>query len=106
MDRGHNPPRCQRSGCILHRRYKMEEQANDPSGSTFLDIPTKTGFWTAFIVIVVFMGLAGILYGYAGNTFNQYVAKVGDCFIQGAIISIMFAILKAMIDKVGPFRGT
>jgi hypothetical protein len=77
-----------------------------PTGSTFSDIPTKTSFWTALAVIVVFMGLAGLLYGYAGNTFNQYVAKVGDCFIQGAIISIMFAILKAMIDKVGPFRGS
>jgi hypothetical protein len=74
--------------------------------STFLDIPTKKGLWTAFIVIVVFMVLAGILYGCAGNSISQYVAKVGDCFIQGAIISIMFAILKAMIDKVGPFRGT
>ena len=73
---------------------------------TFLDIPTKTGLWTALIVIIVFMVLAAGLYGYAGNTVNQYVAKVGDCFIQGAIISIMFAILKAMIDKVGPFRGT
>ena len=59
-----------------------------PTG-TFLDIPTKTGFWTALAVIVVFMGLAWLAYGYAGNTFNQYVAKVGDCFIQGAIISIM-----------------
>ena len=30
---------------------------------------------------------------------NDYVAKVGDCFIQGAIISILFAILKAVIDN-------
>ena len=78
-----------------------------PTGSTFLDIPTKTGFWTALAVIVVFMGLAGFCTGLRWQcTFNQYVAKVGDCFIQGAIISIMFAILKAMIDKVGPFRGS
>jgi hypothetical protein len=75
------------------------------TGSTFLDIPTKTGFWTALIVIVVFMILAGLLYGYADKHLTDYAAKVGDCFIQGAIISIMFAILKAMIDKIGPFRG-
>ena len=76
-----------------------------PTGSTFLDIPTKTGFWTALAVIVVFMGLAGILYHLGEKHLTDYAAKVGDCFIQGAIISIMFAILKAMIDKVGPFRG-
>ena len=27
------------------------------------------------------------------------LAKIGDCFIQGAIISILFVILKAMIDE-------
>jgi len=36
-----------------------------PTGSTFLDIPTKKGFWTAFVVIVVFMALAGLLYDFA-----------------------------------------
>ena len=76
-----------------------------PTGSTFLDIPTKKGFWTAFIVMFVFMVLAGLLYGFADKKVSDYLAKVGDCFIQGAIISIMFAILKATIDKVGPFRG-
>ena len=76
-----------------------------PTGSTFLDIPTKKGLWTAFIVIVVFMLLAGGLYCYGDKSLKDYAAKIGDCFIQGAIISIMFAILKAMIDKVGPFRG-
>ena len=47
------------------------------SGRSFLDIPTTKVLWTAFFAIVVF----------------------GDCFIQGALISILFAILKAMIDK-------
>ena len=75
-----------------------------PTGSTFLDIPTKKGFWTAFVVIVVFMVLGGLLYCFADKSLKEYAAKVGDCFIQGAIISIMFALLKAMIDKVGPFR--
>ena len=45
------------------------------------------------------MALAGILYFLADKGPKEYVAKVGDCFIQGAIISILFAILKAMIDK-------
>jgi hypothetical protein len=90
----------------LYPSSALQDGRSKQMTPTFLDIPTKTGFWTALAVIVVFMGLAGLLYGYAGNTFNQYVAKVGDCFIQGAIISIMFAILKAMIDKVGPFRGS
>ena len=76
------------------------------TGSTFLGIPTKKGLWTAFIVMVVFMALAGLLYDYGNKHLTDYAVKVGDCFIQGAIISIMFAILKAMIDKVGPFRGT
>jgi preprotein translocase subunit SecY len=84
----------------------MEGQKMTPTGGTFLDIPTKKGFWTAFIVVVVFMGLAGLLYGFADKSLKDYAAKIGDCFIQGAIISIMFAILKAMIDKVGPFRGS
>ena len=53
---------------------------------------------TAFAVIVVFMALGGVLYCLANKGLSDYVAKVGDCFIQGAIISIMFAILKAKID--------
>jgi hypothetical protein len=69
------------------------------NGRNFLDIPTAKGLKTAFVVIVVFMALAGGLYGFAGKTVNDYVAKVGDAFIQGAIVSILFAILKAMIDK-------
>ena len=42
-----------------------------PTGSTFLDIPTKKGFWTAFVVIVVFMVLAGLLYGFAGKSLQR-----------------------------------
>jgi hypothetical protein len=70
-----------------------------PNGRNFLDIPTAKGLRTAFVAIVVFMALGGVLYYSANKGVNDYVAKVGDCFIQGAIISILFAILKAMIDK-------
>jgi hypothetical protein len=69
------------------------------SGRSFLDIPTSKVLWTAFFAIVVFMGLGGLLYHVADKGLNDYIAKVGDCFIQGALISILFAILKAMIDK-------
>jgi uncharacterized transporter YbjL len=74
------------------------------NGKTFLDIPTKKGLKTAFFVIVVFMALGGFLYGFADKGLKEYAAKIGDCFIQGAIISILFAILKAMIDKASLWR--
>ena len=67
-------------------------------GSAFLDIPAKKGLRMAFVVIVVFMALGGLLYCFADKNLKDYAAKVGDCFIQGAIISILFAILKAKID--------
>ena len=75
------------------------------NGKTFLDIPTQKGLKTAFVVIVIFMALAGGLYCFAGKGPKDYAAKVGDTFIQGAIVSILFAILKAMIDKVWPFSA-
>ena len=74
------------------------------NGRNFLDIPTTKGLKTAFVVIVVFMVLAGVLYGFAGKGPKDYAAKVGDTFIQGAIVSILFAILKAMIDKAPLWR--
>jgi len=67
--------------------------------ANFLDITPAKGLWTAVVVIVVFMALAGLLYCLADKHLSDYLAKVGDCFIQGAIVSILFAILKAMIDK-------
>jgi len=75
--------------------------AYTPNGNskTFLDIPTPKGLKTAFVVIVVFMVLAGGLCCLAGKKPNDDVAKVADTLIQGAIISILFAFLKAMIDK-------
>ena len=69
------------------------------NGGKFLDIPTAKGLWIAFFVIVGFMALGGGMYGLADKSLNEYFAKVGDCFIQGAIISILFAILKAVIDN-------
>jgi hypothetical protein len=65
----------------------------------FLNLPTAKVLWTAFAAILVFMALGGLLYHLASKGLNDYLAKVGDCFIQGALISILFAMLKAMIDK-------
>ncbi len=86
--------------------------ASTPHGKAFLDIPTPRGLKTAFVVIIIFMVLAGGLYCLAGKPPKDYVAKVADTLIQGAIISILFAFLKAMIDKspwwrvVWPWGGT
>jgi hypothetical protein len=83
-----------------------------PNGKPFLNIPTPKGLKTAFVVIIVFMVLAGGLYCSVGKPPKDYVVKVADTLIQGAIISILFAFLKAMIDKspwwraVWPWSGT
>ena len=85
---------------------------SNPNGKAFLDIPTPKGLKTAFFVIIIFMALAGGLYCYEGKPLKDYVVKVADTLIQGAIISILFAFLKAMIDKrpwwrvVTPWGGT
>jgi len=74
-------------------------------GKTFLDIPPEKSLKTTVIVIVGFMALGALLYFLADKGLKDYAAKIGDCFIQGAIISILFATLKAMIDKTWPFSG-
>ena len=77
---------------------KMQEIANDlyPWRQ---DIPTPKGLRTAFVVIIIFMALAGGLYWFEAKPPKDYIAKVADTLIQGALISILFAFLKAMIDK-------
>ena len=72
---------------------------SNPNGKPFLDIPTPKGLRTAFLVIIIFMALAFGLYLYEAKPLKDYVIKVADTLIQGAIISILFAFLKAMIDK-------
>jgi hypothetical protein len=91
------------AGCVTNGQGtsnsgKWKEQMTS-GGRNFLDIPTAKVLWTAFIAIVVFMALGGLLYHLADKGPKDYVAKIGDCFIQGALISILFAILQAMIDK-------
>jgi hypothetical protein len=64
----------------------------------FLDIPTGKGIGIAILVIVGFLGLAFFLYQAFGGPPSAYGLKVADSFINGAIVGILFAILKAMID--------
>jgi len=64
----------------------------------FLGIPSKQGIWTAVVVILLFLLLACGLYRWNGGSSTAYWLKVGDAFINGSIVGILFAILKAMID--------
>jgi hypothetical protein len=68
------------------------------NGTMFLGIPTTKGLIVAAVVIVVFMAAGGGLYCFAEKPFKDYALKVGDCFIQGAIIALLFGILKQVID--------
>ncbi len=43
--------------------------------------------------------MAGVLYGLAGKKPEDYLQKIGDSCIQGAIVAILFAILKQIIDS-------
>ena len=65
----------------------------------FLDIPTLKGWIVAIGIMVVSMASAGVLYGLASKHIEDYLQKVGDSCIQGAIGAILFAILKQIIDS-------
>lgn len=69
------------------------------NGRYFLDIPTRKGWIIAISVVVVSMILAGVLYGLADKHLKDYLLKIGDSCIQGAIVAILFAILKQIIDS-------
>jgi hypothetical protein len=64
----------------------------------FLGIPSIKGIVTAVVVILVFLLPAGGLYWRNGGSSTAYWLKVGDAFINGSIVGILFAILKGMID--------
>ena len=69
------------------------------SGRKFLDIPTAKGIRIAIRIILVSMPLGYGLYLLGGKGWTEYVLKVGDCCVQGALVAILFGILKGMIDK-------
>ena len=64
-----------------------------------LGVPTGKGIVVAFLAILAFLGLAFWLYGVAGKHTEDFLVKVADYLLQGALISLMFAILKTIIDE-------
>jgi hypothetical protein len=77
----------------------MEGEQMADNRRSFLDIPTEQGIRIAIRIILASMMLGGAMYYFANKGVSDYVAKVGDCLIQGAIIGIIFALFKGMIDK-------
>ena len=64
----------------------------------FLDIPTRRGLIAAGLSIIGFLGVAYVLYIAGGKSSGDYGVKLADYLLQGAIVSLLFAILKAIID--------
>jgi hypothetical protein len=61
-------------------------------GDTFysvVDIPTAKA-WTLIAAAMVF---AGLLYGLGGKSVQDYAVKLADLLMQGAILTILFAVL-------------
>jgi hypothetical protein len=73
-----------------------------PHGKFLLDIPTRKGLVAAGVAIVVFLILAYVLYMLGGKTSADFGVKVADYLLQGALVSLLFAILKAIIDESPP----
>jgi hypothetical protein len=73
-----------------------------------LDISGKAVGFAATVIIVVFLGAAYCLYqrnfGVTAAD-SAYLLKVADAFINGAIVGVLFAILRAMFElpKLLPF---
>ena len=61
-----------------------------------LGIPSLWTIGISIVLIVVFMCLAGYLY--SSHAGSQYWLKVADSLINGSIVTILFALLKAMFD--------
>lgn len=71
----------------------------DSNGRLFLEVPTKKGLIAAGIAIAVFFVIAYVLYIIGGKTNADFGIKVADFLLQGALVSLLFAILKAVIDE-------
>jgi hypothetical protein len=68
----------------------------------FLDIPTGSGIAAAIVFVLIFMGLAFCLYMGAEKEPKEFAVKVADLLLQGAIVSLLFAVLKGIIDVMRP----
>lgn len=69
------------------------------NGRLFLDVPTKKGLAAAVIAIAAFLLIAYVLYVTNGKNSADFAIKVADLLLQGALVSLLFAILKAVIDE-------
>jgi hypothetical protein len=70
-----------------------------PRGNFLLDVPKRRVIAFAIAAIVLFLALACGLYVLGGKSYGDFGVKVADYLLQGALVSILFAILKAMIDE-------
>lgn len=68
-------------------------------GKYFLDVPTRRGLVAAGVAIVFFVALAYVLYVVVGEKSSKdFAVQVANLLLQGALVSLLFAILKAIID--------
>jgi hypothetical protein len=71
------------------------------ANGTFLDISWKAVGFAATVIIVVFLGAAYCLYqrnfGVTAAD-SAYLLKIADAFINGAIVGVLLAMLKAMFE--------
>jgi hypothetical protein len=71
-----------------------------PNGKyLLLNVPTKKGLIAAGVAIVLFLILAYGLYMAGGKSGADFSVKLADFLLQGAVVSLLFAILKAIIDE-------
>ena len=64
----------------------------------FLGVPTSLGLIIGVVVIYASMHYAHHLYVTNGQDAQHYWIKVADYLLQGALITVLFTILKAVID--------
>lgn len=61
-------------------------------------MPTWKGLVGAGVAIVLFLAVAYFLYIAAGKHLADFELKIADNLVQGALVSLLFATLKAIID--------
>lgn len=64
----------------------------------FLDMPSLMTILTAAVVIAVFLFVASGVYDHYSVEPKVYWLKVADALINGAIVGIFFATVKAIFD--------
>jgi hypothetical protein len=79
----------------LGREITWKEQEK---GRFLFDVPTWKGLVGAGVAIVLFLAVAYFLYIAAGKHLADFELKIADNLVQGALVSLLFATLKAIID--------